>query len=152
MARTKLDSSQRTELGDALLKLRSPMPGVATAAAYAAPPQSEVPELPRHITMSSAEWTYTRLMEYIKDFEEGLDDEHEVGARLVSFGQAVVFHIQRLGFYGPDIITFYGTDEQGQALQLIQNVSQLSVLLMAMKKQADKPRRIGFLRPDEPAE
>ncbi len=86
-----------------------------------------------------------RLLKYIKDFEQELDDEHELGARLVSFGQAVTFHVERVGYYGSDMISFYGWDERGQAVQLVQHYTQLSVLLIAVKKQGEKPRRIGFL-------
>jgi hypothetical protein len=94
--------------------------------------------------LNPAKWTYSRLGEYIKLFEDELDNDHEIGARLVSFGQTVVFHIESLGYYGPDIITFHGTNESGEKVQLIQNVSQLSVLLVAVKKQQEKPRRIDF--------
>lgn len=86
-----------------------------------------------------------RLLTYIKEFEQELDDEHEIGARLVSFGQAVTFHVERVGYYGSDMISFYGRDERGQAVQLVQHYMQLSVLLVAVKKQGEKPRRIGFL-------
>ena len=43
-------------------------------------------------------------------------------------------------------MTFYGTDQTGAKVQLVQHVSQLNVLLRAMPKQADAPapRRIGF--------
>jgi hypothetical protein len=91
-----------------------------------------------------AQWTYERLTKYIKEFENELDDEHEVGARLVSFGNAVTFYISKLGYYGPDIICFYGVGEKGEKFQLIQNISQLSVLLMALPKLEKKVRRIGF--------
>jgi hypothetical protein len=104
------------------------------------------PELPviRGGAANDAEWMYKRLVEFIKDFEAQLDDDHEIGARLVSFGQNVTFHIDDMGYYGPDIITFYGKNESQQYVQLIQHISQLSVLLVAMEKVADKPRRIGF--------
>ena len=92
-----------------------------------------------------AEWMYTRLGEYIQDFEDELDEEHEIGARLVSFGQEVIFHIENVGYYGPDIISFDGISDKGEKVQLIQHISQLSVLLVAMKKLKDEPRRIGFL-------
>lgn len=88
---------------------------------------------------------YERLSTYIKEFENNLDDEHEIGARLVSFGSTVTFHIHDIGYYGPDIITFFGKNDEGQSVQLIQNVSQLSVLLIAVKKQREQPRRIGFM-------
>ena len=94
--------------------------------------------------LNPAQWTYERLAEYIKDFEATLDNEHEIGARLVSFGQNVTFHIEDIGYYGPDIIHFDGRNEAMEKVQLIQHVSQLSVLLVAVKKQQDKPRRIGF--------
>jgi hypothetical protein len=96
-------------------------------------------------SQSSAEWTYERLGSYIRDFENELDQDHEVGARLVSFGQAILFHIESLGYYGPDIISFKGVTEKGEKVKLIQNVSQLSVLLIAMPKRGEQPKRIGFL-------
>lgn len=113
------------------------------AAIIKSPPYT-LPRVPDS-QVNPAKWMYTRLKEYIKDFEKTLDSEHEVGARLVTFGNAVTFHIQDLGYYGPDIISFDGVDDQGQAVQLIQHTSQLSVLLMAVRKQADQPRRIGFM-------
>lgn len=91
-----------------------------------------------------AKRTYERLAKYIKDFEQGLDDEHEIGVRLVSFGQAVTFHVNDISYWGPDIITFSGVGDDGHRLQLIQNISQLSFLLTAVKKLEDKPKRMGF--------
>ena len=104
-----------------------------------------IPEVHDDVTVNPAKWTYERLAEYIKTFEANLDEEHEIGARLVSFGQTLTFHIDNIGYYGPDIITFYGTDLDGQAVQLVQHTSQLNILLKAVKKQSDKPRRIGFV-------
>jgi hypothetical protein len=54
--------------------------------------------------LNPARWTHQRLGEYIQAFEAKLDQDHEIGARLVSFGQALVFHIEYVGYYGPDII------------------------------------------------
>jgi len=99
--------------------------------------------------INPARWTHKRLGAYIRDFEDSLDQDHEVGARLVSFGQAVTFHIEYVGYYGPDIISFDGVNENGEAVQLIQNISQLSVLLVAMRKTGEEPRRIGFLWDDD---
>ncbi|MEI7817972.1 MAG: DUF6173 family protein, partial [Desulfuromonadales bacterium] len=96
-----------------------------------------------------AKWTHKRLATYIQDFESNLDNEHEIGARLVSFGSAITFHIQDIGYYGPDIITFDGLNDAGETVKLIQNISQLSVLLVAMKKLEEKPRRIGFKLTEE---
>jgi Family of unknown function (DUF6173) len=96
-------------------------------------------------SVNPAAWAYERLGKYIKNFEAELDDDHEIGARLVSFGQSVIFHVEDIGYHGPDIITFFGRNDAMEKVQLIQHVSQLSFLLVAVKKQQEKPRRIGFL-------
>ena len=101
------------------------------------------PQKSRH-KLNPAEWTYERLAEHIKDFEADLDNDHEIGATIVVFGQSITIHIETLGYHGPDIITFHGRTETMAKVELIQNISQLSVLLMAVPKQQDKPRRIGF--------
>ena len=100
---------------------------------------------PPELTENPAKWMFDRLAAYIKQFESRLDDEHEIGARLVSFGHNLTFHIEDMGYYGPDMIVFYGKAENGEPVQLIQHTSQLSVLLMAVRKQAERPRRIGFI-------
>jgi hypothetical protein len=103
--------------------------------------------LPRHADHDDnpARWMFERLATYIKQFESRLDQEHEVGARLVSFGSNLSFHIEDMGYFGPDMIVFYGRNEKGEPVQLVQHTSQLSVLLVAVRKQAEQPRRIGFV-------
>ena len=94
---------------------------------------------------SVAEWAYERLILYIKNFENLLDAEHEVGMGLTDTG-AGVLRIEGLGYFDPDIVTFYGTDGSGARIQLVQHVSQLNVVLRANPK-ANKEapaRRIGF--------
>lgn len=95
----------------------------------------------------AAETTFYRIVSYIREFEGNMDATHEVGARMVSFGDTVQFHIVDMGYWNPDIITFDGLDEGGRRMKLIQSVSQLNVLLIAMPKRAehDEPRRIGFV-------
>jgi hypothetical protein len=91
-----------------------------------------------------AQWAFERLTKYIAEFEKNLDLDHEVGACLVSFGRESTFHISKIGYSGPDIIAFYGVMENGAHVQLIQNISQLNVLLIALPKIDENPRRIGF--------
>lgn len=95
---------------------------------------------------SPAEWAYERLVLYIQQFEKQLDGEHEVAMGFVG-AEAGVLRIEGIGFFDPDMITFYGSDAAGVKMQLIQHVSQLSVILRALPKQqeTEEPRRIGFL-------
>jgi len=94
---------------------------------------------------SPAEWAYQRLILYIQNFEKMLDGEHEVAMGFTDTGGGFL-RIEGLGHFDPDIVTFYGQDQTGAKVQLVQHVSQLNVLLRAMPKEntADAPRRIGF--------
>ncbi|MGB2201280.1 MAG: DUF6173 family protein [Pseudooceanicola atlanticus] len=118
---------------------------------YDALPDGDQEDRPDHVTAkpakqkSPAEWAYERLILYIQNFEETLDSEHEVAMGFAG-GEAGVLRIEGMGFFDPDIVTFYGRDPVGGKTQLIQHVSQLSVLLRAMPKMVKeaKPNRIGF--------
>lgn len=94
---------------------------------------------------SAAEWAYDRLIIYIQNFEEQLDGDHEIAMGFAG-GEAGVLRIEGMGFFDPDIVTFFGTDENGTKTQLIQHVSQLGVMLRALPKdvKTEAPTRIGF--------
>jgi len=94
---------------------------------------------------------YKRLVEMINEFDEKLDDTEEVGMRLVSFGQTVQFHVEDIGYYNPSLITFIGKTAEGKDIELIQHVSQISFLLMAVPRlNPDEPKKkIGFAAEEE---
>ncbi|EJL42186.1 hypothetical protein BAG01nite_46320 [Brevibacillus agri] len=94
---------------------------------------------------------HKRLIQMIAEFELALDEQHEVGMRLVSFGQNVTLRVEGIGYYNPSLIRFFGTTETGAPVELIQHVTQISFLLMAVKKAdpANPPKRIGFKAPEE---
>ena len=93
---------------------------------------------------SEAEWAYERIILYIQSFEEQLDAEHEVAMGFTGSDSGVM-RIEGMGFFGPDILTFYGSDDQGIKTQMIQHVSQLNVTLRALPRLPDRPaQRIGF--------
>ena len=115
------------------------------------PPTVEMQPLPASIThetveeKSPAQWAYERLILYIKNFEDRLDNKHEVAMGFAG-GAAGVLRIKGIGYFAPDIVTFYGKDEEDSRMQLIQHVAQLNVVLLAMPKasEVEEPRRIGF--------
>ena len=94
---------------------------------------------------SAAQWAYERLVLYIQNFEEQLDADHEIGMGFAG-GEVGVMRIQGIGFFAPDILTFYGADMAGAKTQLVQHVSQLNVMLRAAPKvnRDLEPNRIGF--------
>lgn len=100
---------------------------------------------PQAAPKSEARWAYERLILYIQNFEKTLDNEHEVAMGFAGDSSGVI-RIEGMGYYDPDLITFYGSDPAGTKTQLVQHVTQLSVMLRALPKQVKQaePTRIGF--------
>lgn len=94
---------------------------------------------------SPAKWAWERLILYIRNFESQLDPAEEIAMGFAG-GEAGVLRIEGLGYFDPDLITFYGNDETGARMQLVQHVSQLNVALRAVPRPRpeEPPRRIGF--------
>lgn len=92
---------------------------------------------------SPAEWAYERLILYVRKFEEQLDADHEIGMGFAGSGTGTV-HIQGIGFFAPDFVTFYGMDDGGTKTQLVQHVTQINVALKAVPKRQETPSRFGF--------
>lgn len=88
------------------------------------------------------------LLSQMNRFDQNLDADHEVGVKLVSFGQSITFHVSALSYYNPSLIIFIGLTEDGNRVELVQNTSQISFLLIALPKlQPEQPKRkIGFIQ------
>lgn len=99
----------------------------------------------RQAAKGAAALAYERVILYIRNFEKQLDANEEVTLGTAG-SEAGILQIEGIGFFDPDLITFYGRDEMGMKTQMIQHVSQLSVMLRAVPKpSAQEPaRRIGF--------
>jgi len=97
------------------------------------------------VQKSPAQWAYERVVLYLKNFEEQLDSDHEVAMGFAG-NDAGVLRIEGMGYFDPDMVTFYGADSDDTRMQLIQHVSQLNVVLRALPKAADSApaKRIGF--------
>lgn len=93
-------------------------------------------------TTSSSQFEILR--DYIQEFENSLDSEHEVGILLTSFGTSVLLNVTYISYESPVLMIFKGF-YQGKEATLIQHVSQLNFLLTSVKKDADRPKhKIGF--------
>ncbi len=132
----------------------NPDPALPRAHAVHADPEARrgfeckpLPEAARKspATKSPAMWAYERLILYIKNFEDLLDADHEVAMGFTG-ASAGVLRIEGIGYFDPDIVTFYGSDADGTRTQLIQHISQLNVILRALPKRPEmvEARRIGF--------
>ncbi len=120
-------------------RFSTPLPVTAHSVASAQEPVKTFPS-----KSNPAEWMFDRLVRMIDDFEKNLSDQEEIGGRMVGAPGEGSFHIDDIGFWGPDLIMFYGKNRDGRPVRLIQHYTQLSVLLTSMPKEKEKPRRIGF--------
>lgn len=144
----ELTPEAKAALDDAVTKAANLNPPQGTLtddqALFAGTPPPADPD-PEPEPKSPAEWAHDRLVLYIRSFEQQLDADQEVAMGFAA-SDAGVIRIEGIGFFAPDILTFYGRDEGGMKTQLVQHVSQLSVMLRAVPKaEPEEPaRRIGF--------
>lgn len=92
------------------------------------------------------------LKEYIDDFQNSLDSEHEVGMYLSCFGQNILLNVTHVEYEDPVLIIFEGY-VNGKEATLIQHVNQLNFLLVSVTKEIPGPkRRVGFSYLDDQEE
>lgn len=96
----------------------------------AVPEEEDDPEAPY-----LASDMYQRIVALINNFESGLPDDMQAGGRLVSAGD-ITFSIQDIGYWDPNMIVFYGELSDGSAVELVQHISQLNLLLVAVPRRA----------------
>lgn len=105
-----------------------------------------VQDLDMRMRDNPAEWAFVRLSRMIQEFESNLDKDEEIAARIVGLPGDGTMQIVDVGFWGPDLIMFFGRNADGKPVRLVQHYSQLSVVLSSIKKPEDQPEpnRIGF--------
>lgn len=99
----------------------------------------------RVIDSLSVSAVFESVKNYVQAFEQSLDPEHEVGAKLTSFGQSVTMVVENIQYEEPNILVFDGLVD-GHNATLLQHMSQLNFLLVALPKNNPKKpkRKIGF--------
>lgn len=110
------------------------------------------PKIPRVENLASD--YVKRLVEYMNDYEAGLDEQHEVGLKLVNFSQTLTLHVLNIGYYNPGLVCFYCNTLDGEPAQLVQHISQISFLLTSVQRMdmTQPKRRIGFCTSSEDSE
>jgi len=100
------------------------------------------------ISLTYSDTQYEIIKNKIIEFQNSLDSEHEAGIMLASFNQATVMRVENIG-YAKSVLMIFNGFVDGNRATLIQHVSQLNFLLIALER-ADKAipaRRIGFQSP-----
>jgi len=100
-------------------------------------PPADVPDIP-------AKWAFERIARQIRDFEEQLSGDEEIGLPLVASPKTGMMHIEDIGYWGPDMLIYHGRNDHRKPMRLLQHYTQMSILLTAVPKIQAKPNRIGF--------
>lgn len=96
-------------------------------------------------TLHAAEEVFNHLLTRVKDFQSTLPPDHELGIRLGNFGGDGAVHVRGMGYRNPNIIEFYGLLDGDKQVAVVQHVSQLNFMLLAVPPLAEQvPYRIGF--------
>ena len=98
---------------------------------------------------SSAQTMFENIVERIKKFEATLPNDKQAGGCLVS-APSTVFLINKVTYADPDVIIFMGALPDGSTVELVQHVTQVNLLMVAVPRtdNLDQPRReIGFRPP-----
>lgn len=103
-------------------------------------------ELPGQIAIAStASEACKNIQAVFEAFERSINPDEEIGLALSSFGVQHQIIVERVSALGVNLIVIRGI-ENGVSVSLVQHLSQLSFLLIPVKKaQPEAPRRkIGF--------
>lgn len=104
---------------------------------------------PLPIAFAYSDTQFEIIKRRIKEFESSLDEEHEVGIWLTSFGQSVLMQVTEISYEKSVIMVFKGY-VNGKMSSLIQHINQLNFLLTSVEKEPEKQKRpIGFRAPEE---
>lgn len=87
---------------------------------------------------------YSLIKNYLKKFEQTLDENHEMALIFPSYGGPYLLQITETG--GDEYIAFEMLSDSGEKLAVIQDYSQLNFSVVSrLKPDAQKPaRRLGY--------
>ena len=91
-----------------------------------------------------AEDIFKHLMQRVRAFQAALDEDQEIGLQLANFGLPAQIHIRSISYRNPNLIEFHGVNADDHEVTLVQHISQLNFLLIAVKPIEETPYRIGF--------
>lgn len=93
---------------------------------------------------TDSETQFEILKQYIEEFQNSLDSEHEVGMLLTNFGQNILLRVTYISYESPVLMIFKGFVNDKEST-LVQHVSQLNFLLTSIEKEPNRPKqKIGF--------
>ncbi|MFD1794743.1 hypothetical protein FQV27_06330 [Paracoccus aurantiacus] len=96
-------------------------------------------------TLHAAEEVFNHLVTRVKDFQATLPEHYELGIQLANFGSERAVHVRGMGYRNPSIIEFYGLLDGITEVAVVQHVSQLNFMLVAVPPLPEQPPyRIGF--------
>lgn len=98
--------------------------------------------------LEAAEITVGNLIAEIDAFQEGLNKDEEIAVFVVGGPAGASFFPTQVRAINPDKVLFGGVGAESSPFLVVQHVSQLNIVMRAVKVAEDEqPRRIGFHGP-----
>ena len=96
----------------------------------------------------TAKRSFEILQSEIEEFQNSLDDEHEILFLFTSFSNNSAMLVKEISYRNPNILMFSGIIDNEKAT-LVQNMSQLNFVIRAVTKTNPEKKRIpiGFTPP-----
>lgn len=137
----KTRSKAKTDKADTPKDKPAPVPAPVPAIVENKTPCDEADQAELH----AAEEVFNHLLARVKDFQASLPENYELGIQLANFGGEKALHVRGMGFKNPNVIEFYGLLDGDKQIVVVQHVSQLNFLLIAVPPVPEQePYRIGF--------
>lgn len=94
--------------------------------------------------MTEAEAFCNILKQEMTTFQNTLNSDQDLGLQLTNYGKEIQISVTDVDYIGTSLICYTGF-VNGNKCQLIQHISQINFLLLAIPKPSDRPAaRIGF--------
>jgi hypothetical protein len=129
-----------------LASMRAVVEGITAPARMAATTLPKIPDIAHLIAEEKnvAKRMCRVLAEDIVAFEKELKPDEEVGGYLIGAPDGSVFHIAGISWRSREVISFSGRTPEGRPVRVVQHVSQVRLMLVALSVTCEA-RRIGFV-------
>lgn len=85
------------------------------------------------------------IQQKLLEFQNSLSDSEDIALQAVQFGATMTIYVESVSSLGYGLVVFRGKDGNNNPCELIQHISQISVLMITVPKPVEVPHRtIGF--------
>lgn len=94
---------------------------------------------------NNAEYIAKIIGQKIVNFQSSLSDNEDVALQIIQFNNSIILYVTGVFHLGTGLVVFQGVDSNKNPCEIVQHISQISILMAVVSKAPEVPRRkIGF--------